>query len=176
MGIRSMLKTWSYRKRVSGWEMRPGCALEVELAPPAVNGLLLGSHMESARCFGSPDGVELVDFASDYVRLEFRQHGLVLEYEHDQLIYIGILVSPLDDVPPRPDVTPACASIRGQGDLALSCETTAEDIVRAIGNPVDADLDAGECVLNHEIGGTTVETEYTHEGRLKRLNLFPTPT
>ena len=58
-------------------------------------------------------------------------------------------------------------------EVVLSCETSAQEILRVFGEADEKDTDDIETILTHRRRGITMEFELNLEGRLKRWNLFP---
>lgn len=173
MGIRAMLKQRAYKKKVRDWPERTTCMLELALDPPDVNGLKFRTKIDEARTLGRPSIVTVVGSGST-VRLDFLNQGITIEYEDDRLVYIGILVSPKDDVSSVSAMAPARATLLHGVRLALSPGIKAEGIIELLGPPFEDDSDDEERILTHQIKGYTVETEFTLQNGLKRLNVFPT--
>ena len=173
MSIATMLKERSYKKKVKDWPERAGCTLEITLNPPAVNGLKFRGHMDEARILGRPSDITTVGSGPVAMRLDFAHCGLSLEYEDDRLVYVGVIISPADDISSDSGMTPARATLLHGAQVTLSPAVTAEQIVKTIGRPGNIDSDEDEHILTYEIGGYTVEVEFTPRNELKRLNLFP---
>ncbi len=173
MSIRTFFQQRAYKKKVRDWPERSSCMLEVALDPPAVNGLKFHSHIDEAQTFGRPGAVSVVSSGS-IVRLDFLHQGLELEYEDDGLVYIGVVVSPKDDVTSEPDMAPARATLLHGARLTLSLEIKADRIIEIFGSPVDDDQDDEERILRHQINEYTVESEFTPDNGLKRLSVYPT--
>ena len=173
MGIGTMLKLRSYSKKVREWPESKGCTLEIALTPPDVNGLKFRSHIDEARRLGRPSDVTVVGSGSA-VRLVFSTQGISLEYENDRLVYVGIVISPKDDVSSDSSMSAARAILLHGAPFTLSPEITVQRIVEMIGQPADVDSDKEEHVLTHEIDGYKIESEFTLQNTLKRLNMYPT--
>jgi hypothetical protein len=171
MSIRSILKQWTYRKRVRDWPERAGCALEAFLNPASVQGLRLGSHFDEASKLGRP--VVTVISATMVVRLDFLKQGVTLEYEDDRLDFIGIILTPDRAMPEEQGMSPATVFLTHRDRMALSPAITAEKMIELLGKPVEDDRDDPERLLSHQINGWAVDTEFTRDTKLRRINLFP---
>jgi hypothetical protein len=171
MSISSMLKQWKYRKRVKEWPEQPACVLEVALNPAAVQGLGLGSPFDEASKLGRP--VVTVISATMVVRLDFLKQGVTLEYEDDLLDFIGIILTPDRAMPEEQGMSPATVFLTHGKRVALSPGITAEKMIELLGTPVEDDRDEPERLLSHQINGWAVDTEFTRDNKLRRINLFP---
>ena len=171
MSISSMLKQWTYRKRVKEWPEQPACALEVGLNPASVQGLRIGSSLDDARKLGRP--VVTVIGATMVVRLDFLKQGVTLEYEDDLLDFIGIILTPDRAMPEEQGLSPATVFLTHGNRVALSPAITAEKMIELLGTPVEDDRDEPERLLSHQINGWAVDTEFTRDNKLRRINLFP---
>jgi hypothetical protein len=168
MGLGTWLKQWSYRKRVREWPELPGRSLDVDLRPPAVNGIRFGSALDEARKLGRPV-VSVISSTSD-VRLDFPNQGVTLEYEEEKLTYMGIIIRPEDYFGRA--MKPAMAALCHNTRLILSPAITAEKLIAFLGSAQNDDSDEYDRVLTHVIDGTVVETEFTPNNELSRVNLF----
>jgi len=166
--LRSRLRL--YRRQVDAWQITPQMELEVTLDPPSINGLKFGDSVEDAGRFGRPARVTLL--TPKLVSLLFPQQGLVLEFEEDRLLNIGILILPEQDSPPLKDVAAANAMLVVETRIPLTSQIPAERLVQILGEPTEDDEDEFERVLTQSIGTVIVESEFTREGELKRFNLF----
>jgi len=171
MSLRSILKQWTYRKRVRDWPERAGCALEVALNPGGVQGLGLGSHFDEASKLGRP--VVTVIGATMDVRLDFLKQGVTLEYEDDRLTYIGIIVALDREMQDEIGLCPVTATLRHASCMTLTPEVSAEKMIELLGTPTDDDRDESERILYHQVNGCVIESEFTPKNKLRRLNLFP---
>jgi hypothetical protein len=135
-----------------------------------VNGLLFGSQIEEARMFGRPAKVRAGE--GGCVWLDFRQHGLELEYEGDRLAYVGVLVQPEEDARPNPGTMPAQAVLTWHGSTPLTSAIAPEDMIRLLGAPEEDDVDGEERILTHLFDGVKVESEFTPAGGLKRFSVW----
>jgi hypothetical protein len=166
----SFFKTRKYKKMTCSWPSGHEGSLDLNFEPPTINNVRIDSHIEEAISLGRPSKIEVLG-SENTVHFEYDRCGLILEYDKDRLAYIAIITNPVVDLSPK--MTPARATVIGRSGVIISQETTPNDIISILGTPQSDETDEKERFLIHEVGKYTIETEFSLEQKLIRLNLFP---
>ena len=152
------------------WPVKNPCLLTITVKPITINGIKLQSKIEEALPFGKAEVVYGVD--GDIV-LNYLKNGLVLEYEQDRLVYVGVIIRPQDDISALPNTKGANAVLEYNEKINLINNTKAETIIQIFGKPEIDDIDSEERIMTNSVDGISFESEFTSDGMLKRFNLFP---
>ena len=134
--------------------------------------LSFGSAIESARFLGRPD---LFRRRGRRAELLYAGRGFQIDFGPVGFCYLAFFIGEDAFVPDHPRLVFARPKVTGceEGDVVLSSDTGAGEIIRIFGEADGEDTDDVEIILTYRRRGTILEFELNLDRRLKRWNLFP---
>lgn len=155
------------------WLDQPLCPLTLDLCNGRLNQLSFGSIYEEAKIFGRPEEIER--FSKSFFLFWYFQRGIMLEYAQQKLYYFSFLIGPdpyLFDDKKITFSAPLIESDRFR-PFVVTNKTTKEQIYERFQAPEEEDEDEEETVWYYTMKQICLEFEFSTEGFLKRLNVYP---
>ncbi|MFA6929161.1 MAG: hypothetical protein WCT05_02460 [Lentisphaeria bacterium] len=173
MGLKKLLRKYSYWRLSRSWRVLSFCRLQLDCQSFYLNGLSFGSVPAEASQFGRPQRILAV--AEEVFKFEFRESGLILEYEKGHLNYIGVIFDySLEAHSTFADrAAELCVENLNSSLTRLDRTTSLTQVLDAMGPVVDDRSDAEESLLIYHLNQHVLEFEFLLNGRLARFNLFP---
>lgn len=172
MGLKKLLRKYSYWRLSRSWRVLSFCRLQLDCQSFSLNGLSLGSVPSEASQFGRPQRILAV--AEEDFQFEFRESGLILEYEKGHLSYIGIIFDySLETHSTSADrAAELCVENLNAALPKLDRTTTLMQVLDALGPAVEDRRDEEESLLIYHLNQHVLEFEFLPNGSLARFNLF----
>ena len=131
--------------------------------------LAFGDPLECAESLGRPDRFRWTQ--PGYCELLYARAGFQIDFDRGRFAYLAWFIGPDPANPELPDMSYASPAL--DEELALTRETSMDDLRAHLGPPSSEDADDDETVLFYAGGGVVLEFEFDAAGRLKRWNLYP---
>jgi len=157
----------------AGWEAFQSPMPDFDLAGMRFGQLKFGDGFASAAFLGRPNEVRWPQ--DDYCEMYYTAGGFRIGFEKGKFSYLVFAISPDKFGPIGVTFAFSQPKLLGFGPEAICLResTRREDLQKLLGPPADVDEDDDETVITYQRNKLHLEFDYTPEGLLKRLDLYP---
>ncbi|MBI4582511.1 MAG: hypothetical protein HY717_00565 [Planctomycetes bacterium] len=151
----------------AGWPRYGDQPLHFSLNETRLNSWRIGQDYEALESLGRPDNRRPVAGG----RFIYLRLGLIVDLENERLEGFGFVMA--DEAGQGFSPCRLTLELPGGAKLSLGPETKAGEILQALGEPQSRQEDEDEWVHTYPWQRHTAEFEYTPQGQLKRLEVYP---